>query len=51
MEAEFKPTRSGKKRYAPPELIRHGDVDEITQRGGAGFIDVPIGAPIDGESS
>ena len=49
MEKELNSTGSAKKRYASPELVRHGDVDEITQTGGTAFIDVPIGTPADGD--
>ena len=29
--------------YTCPQLVRHGDVDEITKAAGAGFADVPFG--------
>ena len=37
---------SGKKRYTTPRLIHHGDVDEITQKNGLFFTDIPIGTPV-----
>ncbi len=37
---------STKKSYTTPQLVRHGDVDEITKKGGADFVDVPIGTPV-----
>ena len=36
---------STKKSYTSPQLVRHGDVDEITKGSGAGFADVPFGNP------
>jgi hypothetical protein len=32
-----------KKPYSPPELIVYGDVEKITQKGGGGHADAPIG--------
>ena len=49
MEKKFDLARSDKKQYAPPKLVRHGDVDEITQKGGTHSRDVPIGTPPDGD--
>lgn len=46
MEKKVNLNRSYKKQYAPPLLVRHGDVDEITQKGGFSFTDVPIGTPV-----
>ena len=37
---------SGKKRYTTPKLIDHGDVAELTRRGGSTSADVPIGTPV-----
>lgn len=37
---------SGKKHYTTPRLSDHGDVAEITQRGGIHVTDVPIGTPV-----
>jgi hypothetical protein len=34
-----------KKTYSAPELTVHGDVEVITQQGGASLTDVPIGTP------
>ena len=34
-----------KKTYSAPELTIHGDVEVITQQGGASLTDVPIGTP------
>ena len=42
---------SSKKRYSKPQLIRHGDVEEITRSGGFDFVDVPMGTPVDGDIS
>ena len=49
MDNELSPTISDRKQYASPELVCHGNVDEITQTGGIAFIDVPIGTPADGD--
>ena len=49
MEKEFDSTDSIKKQYTAPQLVCHGDVDEITQTAGFAFIDVPIGTPADGD--
>ena len=46
MTKEVNPMRSSKKQYETPQLVRRGDVDEITRLGGAEFIDVPMGTPI-----
>jgi hypothetical protein len=37
---------SGKKRYTTPRLVDHGDVAELTRRGGSTSADVPIGTPV-----
>lgn len=50
MEKELDPTSSNKKPYAPPEQVRHGNVDEITQKGGSSFTDVPLGDTPDASS-
>ena len=49
MEMKHNPNDSAKKQYASPELVSHGDVDEITQSAGFSFIDVPIGTPANGD--
>ena len=51
MEKQVSPGRSGKKRYASPRLVSHGDVDKITQQGGHSFTDVPQGTPVNGDIS
>lgn len=48
--AEIK-DRSSKKKYNAPELTSHGDIDEVTQKGGETTTDVPIGTPVDGDIS
>ena len=48
--AEIK-DQSSKKRYSAPELTCHGDIDEVTQKGGETTTDVPIGTPVDGDIS
>ena len=51
MVQEVNPMRSNKRRYTKPQLNRHGDVDEITKKGGSTFVDVPIGDPVDDDIS
>ena len=41
--------RSSKKPYNRPQLIDHGDIDEVTQKTGHSLTDVPIGTPVDGD--
>ena len=41
--------RSGKKPYNRPQLVDHGDIDEVTQKTGHSVTDVPIGTPVDGD--
>ena len=41
--------QSSKKKYSAPELTCHGDIDEVTQKGGSTTTDVPIGTPVDGD--
>ena len=43
--------QSKKKRYSAPKLVLHGDVDELTKRGGSSMTDMPIGTPIDDDIS
>ena len=40
-----------KKDYEKPELKVHGDLREITKSGGGHQIDVPIGTPIDDDTT
>ena len=35
-----------KKRYSTPQLVCHGDVDQLTMKAGVNHADVPIGTPI-----
>jgi len=49
MEKQVNPERSGKKCYASPRLVSHGDVDKITEQGGHSVTDVPQGTPVDGD--
>ena len=51
MEKEVRLMTPDKKGYIAPQLVRHGDVDEITKKGGADFVDMPIGTPVDGDIS
>ena len=46
MAEEENPMRPSKKQYETPQLIRHGDVEELTRLGGNRFVDVPLGTPI-----
>ena len=46
--AEIK-VQSSKKKYSVPELTCHGDIDEVTQKGGSTVTDVPEGTPVDGD--
>ena len=41
--------RSPKKKYVVPELTDHGDIGEVTQKGGSTTTDVPMGTPVDGD--
>ena len=41
--------RSRKKPYNRPQLVDHGDIDEVTQKGGHNSTDVPMGTPVDGD--
>ena len=40
-----------KKDYEKPELKVHGDLREITKSGGGNQVDVPIGTPIDDDTT
>jgi hypothetical protein len=37
---------SSNRPYVKPELTVHGNVETITQQGGASSIDVPFGTPV-----
>ena len=49
MERASTGTRRAKRAYIAPRLTNHGDIDEVTQKGGSTTTDVPQGTPVDGD--
>ena len=37
-----------KETYEAPELVSHGNVEDLTLAGGGTLVDVPIGTPVNG---